>query len=157
MQENLLHCYYKLCTLSAHVTCLAPRLTSSAEAEVHLIPVSGSCPKCGQDLLWGELVRRYHKTMKMATEEECMEPGPAKRRKVRYTLYLHSHRVTYSIRLSSILSGKDSDSIEWQREILYHSPSSLGPPKINYWEQSPTLASWWGVSICVVGMFWYLF
>ena len=54
-------CYHRNCTLSAHVTCLAPQLSISGadSAPCHLIPVSGACPKCGHELLWGELVRRY--------------------------------------------------------------------------------------------------
>ncbi len=84
-------CYYKGCTLSAHMTCLAPRLSdgSGAESLPHLLPVSGACPQCGQELLWGELVRRHkasdpgQATVPRKTERECVESVPArKKRKV---------------------------------------------------------------------------
>ncbi len=42
------------------MTCLAPRLIEKDERNLglsHLLPVAGPCPKCGQELLWGELVR----------------------------------------------------------------------------------------------------
>ena len=67
-QVKLVRCYQKDCTLVAHVTCLAPRLCETAprgrgeggggKETDHLIPVCGQCPRCGQELLWGELVRR---------------------------------------------------------------------------------------------------
>ena len=51
----LLQCYHKNCTMAAHITCLATRLCEDG----HILPVAGQCPSCSQELLWGELIRRY--------------------------------------------------------------------------------------------------
>ena len=40
----------------AHVTCLGPTLCGGEG--VHLLPISGDCPRCGQLLLWGKMVRQ---------------------------------------------------------------------------------------------------
>lgn len=40
--------------MSAHTTCLGPKLCESG----HIVPISGPCPSCREELLWGELVRR---------------------------------------------------------------------------------------------------
>ena len=40
--------------MSAHTTCLGPKLCESG----HIVPISGPCLSCGEELLWGELLRR---------------------------------------------------------------------------------------------------
>ena len=84
-------CYHKNCTLLAHVTCLAPRLSGCGKAETipHVIPVSGACPSCGQELLWGELVRRY-KAAAGRTKEDSAGIAPANKRKVSLTGLMHT-------------------------------------------------------------------
>ena len=57
------------------MTCLAPRLQKSDGP--HLIPISGPCPKCGQELLWGELIRNYKRKI-----EKSGETLPKKRKRV---------------------------------------------------------------------------
>lgn len=40
--------------MASHITCLAEVLCEQHQ----IIPVSGDCPDCKQNLLWGELIRR---------------------------------------------------------------------------------------------------
>eukprot|EP00731_Ephydatia_muelleri_P038848 Em0940g2a len=42
-------CYHKGCSMSSHITCLAPRICDPDQ----VIPVTGSCPGCGRELLDG--------------------------------------------------------------------------------------------------------
>ena len=49
-------CYHQNCHVSYHGVCLAKEL---CKEDGHFVPVNGSCPSCGHDLLWGELVKRY--------------------------------------------------------------------------------------------------
>ena len=60
----ILTCYHKDCSLITHVTCLAETLCE----ETQLVPVSGECPNCKHNLLWGELVRRKQKYDKVNVE-----------------------------------------------------------------------------------------
>ena len=53
----MLICYHKDCSLKTHAVCLAEKLCE----ETQLIPISGECPMCKKNLLWGELVRRKQK------------------------------------------------------------------------------------------------
>lgn len=62
-----LQCYHEGCCLVAHVTCLAPQLCQDSE---HLIPVSGECPLCGQEVMWGELVKRCKRSNEKRKELE---------------------------------------------------------------------------------------
>ena len=59
-------CYHVNCSMSAHATCLAPRL---CEAD-HVVPVSGPCPSCTRELLWGELARRKKATERREKREQ---------------------------------------------------------------------------------------
>lgn len=47
-------CYHKDCFFIAHITCLAREFCPSNE----VIPVTGECPSCKGELLWGGLMRR---------------------------------------------------------------------------------------------------
>ena len=60
-------CYHEGCSLTAHVTCLAPQLCRESD---HLIPISGDCPMCGQELMWGELIKRSKRTKEKKRELE---------------------------------------------------------------------------------------
>ena len=53
----VLHCYHKHCSFNAHIVCLASKLCEDDQ----IIPISGPCPTCKRDLLWGELIRREAK------------------------------------------------------------------------------------------------
>ena len=59
VRKGVLNCYHKQCTFSSHITCFASMLTAEQAVATQLVPVSGPCPKCSRDLLWGELIRRY--------------------------------------------------------------------------------------------------
>ena len=52
----MMTCYHQACQANYHRVCLAKEL---CKEDGHLIPINGACPSCGQDLLWGELVKRY--------------------------------------------------------------------------------------------------
>ena len=54
-EQLLLQCYHKKCSAVSHVQCLA-----RAFAPGELLPVQGPCTSCGKELLWGELIRKYH-------------------------------------------------------------------------------------------------
>ena len=56
--------------MSAHTTCLGPKLCESG----HIVPISGPCPSCGEELLWGELVRR-RKAAERRKEEKKKREG----------------------------------------------------------------------------------
>ena len=58
-------CYHGGCSLVAHVTCLAPKLCRDSD---QLVPVSGDCPLCDQELLWGELIRQSKRSMEKKKE-----------------------------------------------------------------------------------------
>lgn len=81
VKGEFLHCYHKHCTLSAHVTCLGHQLVlNEGKDSPHLIPVSGLCPNCGQELLWGELIRQHKADEK--TEGDAVDSVSTQKRKV---------------------------------------------------------------------------
>lgn len=50
-----LNCLHPSCDMSAHIICLSEMFRKTGE----YIPITGDCPKCNQQLLWGDLVRKY--------------------------------------------------------------------------------------------------
>lgn len=53
--DNVLKCVHPKCHMQSHTTCLAKLFLGEYQDEV--IPVEGKCPKCHQNLLWGDLIR----------------------------------------------------------------------------------------------------
>jgi structure-specific endonuclease subunit SLX1 len=54
-ENGSLVCYHKPCKMIGHVLCLAKLYFKDGM----LIPIAGNCVLCGEELLWGELIRRY--------------------------------------------------------------------------------------------------
>ncbi|XP_064392059.1 structure-specific endonuclease subunit SLX1 homolog isoform X2 [Halichondria panicea] len=82
-------CYHSGCMMWAHTTCLGPTLCGGEGNQ--LLPISGDCPRCGQLLLWGEMVRQLKS--RLATkptkpthkkQDPPSQPPPAKRRKTKH-------------------------------------------------------------------------
>ncbi|XP_060561917.1 structure-specific endonuclease subunit slx1-like [Ruditapes philippinarum] len=67
-------CYRPKCSMISHMTCLAKSfLTKKQEEKTHILPVDGACPRCSQQLLWGDIIRHKHgcyQTLTEVTEEE---------------------------------------------------------------------------------------
>ena len=55
--KDRLVCLYPRCGAVTHIVCLANVFTRASQGE-HVIPVSGACPTCGGEELWGNLVRK---------------------------------------------------------------------------------------------------
>lgn len=43
------------CSLNCHLICLSDRFLEAGE----YVPISGSCPKCRQMMLWSDVVRKF--------------------------------------------------------------------------------------------------
>ena len=59
--EKHLSCIVKTCEFVGHISCYAQHFLSSEKNDNHqlfLIPVTGKCPGCKQELLWGDLLRQ---------------------------------------------------------------------------------------------------
>ena len=58
-------CIVKTCEFVGHISCYAQHFLSSGKSNQppKLIPVSGKCPGCKQELLWGDLVRQRQYTL----------------------------------------------------------------------------------------------
>ncbi|CAH1115625.1 unnamed protein product [Psylliodes chrysocephalus] len=50
-----LQCLNWICDLKAHITCLSNLFLNLDE----YVPIQGKCPKCGQELLWGDIIRKF--------------------------------------------------------------------------------------------------
>lgn len=55
-RADRLECLYPRCGAVTHILCLAEVFTRRGEMGV--LPVSGECPTCGGEELWGNLVRK---------------------------------------------------------------------------------------------------
>lgn len=61
IQDHTLRCLQADCEMTAHIFCLAKTFLSTTEQDAnYCIPLEGDCPTCGQNLLWGELIRHQH-------------------------------------------------------------------------------------------------
>ncbi|XP_052243821.1 structure-specific endonuclease subunit slx1-like isoform X2 [Dreissena polymorpha] len=74
---SLLRCYQPTCLMVSHIICLAKRfLEKKNENAVHIVPVEGACPKCNQNLLWGNLIRHKHgcyQNLSQGTDDDPVE------------------------------------------------------------------------------------
>ena len=75
------NCYHKDCLLSAHAGCLAEKLCENGQ----VIPVSGPCPACKQDLLWGEVVRRLRQDELLLNQAQASQLSGSKKKKKKNT------------------------------------------------------------------------
>lgn len=48
-------CLSDECQLNCHLICLSQRFLQPGE----YVPISGSCPKCRQMMLWADIIRKY--------------------------------------------------------------------------------------------------
>ncbi|KAK9746708.1 GIY-YIG catalytic domain [Popillia japonica] len=55
ISEKKLTCLNTSCDIISHITCLSEHFLSVGE----YVPVEGTCPKCKQIFLWGDIVRKY--------------------------------------------------------------------------------------------------
>lgn len=71
---NTVSCYHPRCSMISHITCLAKSfLTKKQEEITHILPVEGTCPRCSQLLLWGDIIRHKqgcYQTLTEATEAD---------------------------------------------------------------------------------------
>ena len=56
--EDRLVCLYPRCGAVTHILCLASEFTRGRGQGEPVVPVSGACPTCGGEELWGNLVRK---------------------------------------------------------------------------------------------------
>lgn len=52
--DKKVNCLVPKCKSSYHIICLAKHFLGSSE---NLLPISGFCPNCNQELLWGDIIR----------------------------------------------------------------------------------------------------
>lgn len=55
-KDEIMKCLSQSCSMKAHAICLAK--TFLTDDQDHLVPISGSCPGCDINILWGDLVRK---------------------------------------------------------------------------------------------------
>lgn len=66
-KEETMKCLQKDCSVETHIVCLAKYFLSESN---QFVPVSGSCPKCATEVLWGDLVRQKKGCYKNLGEEQ---------------------------------------------------------------------------------------
>lgn len=54
-EDDRVTCLNAECSLNCHLICLSQRFLEPDE----YVPISGSCPKCRQMMLWSDLVRKF--------------------------------------------------------------------------------------------------
>ncbi|XP_066930666.1 structure-specific endonuclease subunit SLX1-like [Clytia hemisphaerica] len=70
-EEKYLSCIVKSCEYVGHITCYAQHFLTTDKSDdtcPNLLPVSGVCPGCKQEILWGDLVRQRQYTLEEADE-----------------------------------------------------------------------------------------
>lgn len=65
----------KSCEFVAHIICFAQHFLKEEHKTTegtpkHLIPISGKCPGCNQEILWGDLIRQRRYALE---EDSCNE------------------------------------------------------------------------------------
>ncbi|XP_013386382.1 structure-specific endonuclease subunit slx1 isoform X2 [Lingula anatina] len=72
-EDDRLKCIQPNCVMQAHTICLAKVFLQQGAVKAMILPVNGQCPKCHQDVLWGDLVRLkrgcYQNIEEAASEE----------------------------------------------------------------------------------------
>lgn len=54
-EDDRVTCLNAECSLKCHLICLSHRFVEPGE----YVPISGSCPKCRQMMLWSDIVRKF--------------------------------------------------------------------------------------------------
>lgn len=54
-ENDCITCLNAECSLNFHIICLSQRFLEPDE----YVPISGSCPKCRQMMLWSDVVRKF--------------------------------------------------------------------------------------------------
>lgn len=70
-----LSCINRGCTLKAHSVCLANEFLRSEPDSV--LPIEGTCPCCGKQMLWGDLIRRFNGALDVADASDDDEEAEA--------------------------------------------------------------------------------
>lgn len=55
VQGTPLECLNYLCNFCSHIKCFSKYFLQPGE----YIPVEGTCPRCNEQYLWGDLIKRY--------------------------------------------------------------------------------------------------
>lgn len=55
IENKKLSCLNPSCDFLSHVLCLGNYILESGE----YVPIEGNCPKCEQNFLWGDIIRKY--------------------------------------------------------------------------------------------------
>lgn len=72
-RKDQITCISPDCALTAHLECLSERFLQPGE----YVPVEGECPRCGIQVLWGDLIRKYRGCYSSLTSVDCNEPEEA--------------------------------------------------------------------------------
>lgn len=70
LSSQKLQCVSLKCSSVTHSICLAGSFLAGSES---VIPVSGECPTCGQETVWGDLVRKAKGCYEMELEDEDLQ------------------------------------------------------------------------------------
>lgn len=55
IEEKPISCLNIVCDLMCHITCLANISLDLGE----YVPVEGKCPKCDEQFVWGDIIKKY--------------------------------------------------------------------------------------------------
>ncbi|GAW18325.1 hypothetical protein ANO14919_078000 [Xylariales sp. No.14919] len=84
--ENLAHgeglyatCSNALCEGTGHISCWSRHLLGSNPGE-DIIPISGCCPKCGGEVIWGDMMKETSLRLRGQKEIEKLFKKPRKRK-----------------------------------------------------------------------------
>ena len=71
IKNDLLICVNPQCNIPCHIICFSQYFTSNDNS---ILPVEATCPSCGIQLLWGDLVRKkkgcYKNLVENTSEEQ---------------------------------------------------------------------------------------
>lgn len=71
-------CYNDDCEGVGHVACWSKHFLRSREPDGDIIPVSGKCPKCHGELVWGDMMKEMTLRMRGQKEVEKLLKKPRK-------------------------------------------------------------------------------
>lgn len=72
IKNDLLICVNPLCNIPCHIICFSHYFRSNDNS---ILPVEATCPSCGIQILWGDLVRKKKGCYKNLVENTSEELG----------------------------------------------------------------------------------